>query len=97
MSASLWILAWGLAASCAAFVLFGLDKTFARRGSRRIPEKRLLFAALLGGAAGAKLAQRFFRHKTHKQPFASRLNMALAVNLVAALGLLVVSLDALPI
>ena len=40
-----------------------------------MPEKTLLLLALLGGWPLAKLAQRRFRHKTRKQPFATLLNL----------------------
>ena len=34
-----------------AFILYGLDKKYAREGRWRIPEKTLLGIALIGGAA----------------------------------------------
>ncbi len=46
------------------FALMGMDKSKARRGKRRIPEKSLFAAALLGGAFGAWLGLAAFRHKT---------------------------------
>lgn len=57
-----------------AFTMFGVDKFRARRGQWRFPERSLLIVALFGGSVGAKLGQRYFRHKTTKQPFARRLN-----------------------
>ena len=47
-----------------SFCAMGLDKRFARRAHRRIPEKRLFLFALLGGAAGGLAGLYFFRHKT---------------------------------
>lgn len=55
--------------SLLAFVLFGTDKFKARTGRRRIPERTLLAAALLGGGAGALLGMYAFHHKTRKPPF----------------------------
>ena len=55
--------------SLLAFVLFGTDKFKAKTGRRRIPERTLLAAALLGGGAGALLGMYTFHHKTRKQPF----------------------------
>ena len=52
-------------------------------GDRRIRESTLLTTAFVGGAIGAKLGQRRFRHKTRKQPFATILNVALGLNLLA--------------
>ncbi|MBP7891512.1 MAG: DUF1294 domain-containing protein [Arenimonas sp.] len=50
-------------------VLYGLDKSAARRGDRRIPENMLHLLALMGGWPGAFLAQRLFHHKTEKRAF----------------------------
>ena len=58
-----------LAVNLLAFCAFGRDKRLARLGSRRIPEARLLLYAALGGAAGALLGMRRFRHKTRKPLF----------------------------
>ena len=55
--------------SIVSFVLYGLDKRRAVRGSRRVPEFTLQLLAFLGGWPGALLAQRQFRHKTKKTPF----------------------------
>jgi uncharacterized membrane protein YsdA (DUF1294 family) len=57
------------------FAVFGHDKAQARAGGRWVSEARLIFFALCGGWAGAKLAQRRFRHKTRKQPFGRVLNV----------------------
>lgn len=65
------------------------DKLRAMSGHWRIPESTLLMWAFLGGACGGKLAQRLFRHKTRKQPFASQLNAMLIWNVILY-GLLLV-------
>ena len=57
------------------FALWGTDKSAARNGRWRVPERSLLIAALLGGWIGAKLGQRYFRHKTRKEPFRQVLNL----------------------
>lgn len=49
--------------------LFHRDKRLAQLGGRRIPEFRLLLFAALGGAAGAWVGMRVFRHKTRKPLF----------------------------
>jgi len=51
------------------FLLFGLDKFFAVHGWRRIPERILYLATLLGGSIGTLLGMHTFRHKTRKTSF----------------------------
>ncbi|MFA5313177.1 MAG: DUF1294 domain-containing protein [Methanomassiliicoccales archaeon] len=51
-----------------AFLLFGIDKSRARKGKRRISEATLLMSALLG-PFGAYLGMRSFHHKTKKLKF----------------------------
>ena len=58
-----------IALNLLAFGLMGLDKSRARRGAWRIPEKTLFLAALLGGSLGGNLGMQIFRHKTKKRAF----------------------------
>jgi uncharacterized membrane protein YsdA (DUF1294 family) len=60
---------YALIINAVTYLLFGFDKRAAERGDSRIPEKTLLMASALGGSIGAVMAQRWFRHKTQKQPF----------------------------
>ena len=53
-----------LSLSLITFALYAADKSKARRGAWRISEKTLLLSGLLGGAVGALLAMKLFRHKT---------------------------------
>ena len=46
------------------FVVMSADKSAARRGARRVPEKSLFLLALIGGAAGGTLGMFAFHHKT---------------------------------
>lgn len=46
-----------------AFVLMGLDKSYAKQGGWRIPEKTLFGTALIGGAVGGTAGMFFFHHK----------------------------------
>lgn len=50
--------------------VFAFDKRRAKSGGRRVPERTLLGLALFGGAGGAWVAMRVFRHKTRKPRFA---------------------------
>jgi hypothetical protein len=60
---------WLILVNLAAFILYGYDKSCAKKNKRRIPEKTLLFWAWIGGSVGAFLGMRFFHHKTLKAKF----------------------------
>jgi uncharacterized membrane protein YsdA (DUF1294 family) len=64
-----------------ALQAFYVDKRSAIAGEWRTPEAELLFLTFMGGSPGTKLAQRLFRHKTRKQPFAGTLNAIVAFHL----------------
>ena len=64
-----------------AFLRFWIDKRAAVAGVRRTPEKMLLWAALFGGL-GAWLGQNLLRHKTHKEPFRTRLVIVIGLHLL---------------
>lgn len=65
----MWVTAWYVAASVMTFFVYAIDKSAARRGGWRTPERTLHLLALAGGWPGALLAQRLLRHKTAKLPF----------------------------
>ena len=56
-------------ANLVTFAMYGIDKRRAIKNKWRIPEKRLLLAALLGGAFGALWGMILFHHKTKKARF----------------------------
>ena len=64
MSIQQGILIGMLVMSVVSFAAMGLDKLYAKRGERRIPERRLFLFAALGGAVGGLLGMYLFRHKT---------------------------------
>ena len=80
---------YGVTVNLVGFVLFGWDKSCASRGSRRVPERRLLMLAALGGAPAMLLGRSMLRHKTRKQPFRTYLNTILCIQALVAVGLLV--------
>ena len=77
-----------LAINVAAFLLMGTDKKRAIAQKRRIPEKTLFLAALLGGSLGAYMGMQSFRHKTKHLKFTIGLPAILLLHLV--LGALVI-------
>ena len=61
----IWIgLAFLFAANLRAFALMGYDKRQAKKGKRRVPERRLFLAAACFGGLGGVLGMSAFRHKT---------------------------------
>lgn len=58
-----------LAVNFITFLLYGEDKSRARRHAWRIPEKVLMGAAVIGGSIGALLGMSIFHHKTRKPKF----------------------------
>lgn len=73
------LLAWNLV----VFILYGVDKAKAKRGSRRIPEKALLWCAFLLGGVGGMAGMLVFRHKTRHTKFRVLLPVALILTLAA--------------
>ena len=69
--------------SAITFVAYGIDKSFARRGKRRINETTLHLLALLGGWPGALLAMPLFRHKRRKTSFVAVLGLIMLVHALA--------------
>ncbi len=70
-----------LAVNIIAFILYGYDKSLAKRDRRRIPEKTLLFWAWIGGSIGAFLGMRIFHHKTLKPKFALTVPVLMALEI----------------
>lgn len=89
MSIAFAPLAFAILVNLAAFGLFWYDKRAARSGKRRISERTLLMVALFGGSPGAMTARHFFRHKTRKEPFRTRLALIIVFQVaLAAIGTL---------
>ena len=69
-----------------AFVLFGIDKLKARKGSWRIPERSLLVVALLGGSIGAWLGIKVWHHKTLHKKFSIGVPLILCLQIGLLVG-----------
>lgn len=52
-----------------SFVLFGIDKLYAKGRMKRISEKTLIFISFMGGGMGSLLGMKIFRHKTLHMKF----------------------------
>ena len=78
----IWVLLWTLV----SFALMGIDKWKAIYHRRRIPEKILLFTAVLGGSVGAMLGMSLFRHKTRHWSFKLGMPAILVVQILIALA-----------
>ena len=70
------------------FCAMGIDKHKAKKGSWRIPEKRLFFIALIGGSIGTFLGMRIFRHKTKHWYFVWGMPAILILQILAVFYLL---------
>ncbi|NCB80300.1 MAG: DUF1294 domain-containing protein [Bacilli bacterium] len=62
---ALFLMIWNMI----VFLVYGLDKGKARKGSYRISEKTLLLMTYVGGGLGAWAGGTHFRHKTQKKYF----------------------------
>ncbi len=65
------------------FMIYGIDKSKAKRGAWRIPEKILLFLAFIYGGFGAWLAGITFHHKTRKWYFKTVWFLGMVITLIA--------------
>lgn len=82
MNPLMWLAVWLVLSSVMSIFLFGLDKRAAQQNRRRVPEKRLLVVAALGGWPGAVFASVLFRHKTIKTSFRVKLIAASIFNVL---------------
>ncbi len=64
-----------------AFLMYGMDKWKAKRGSWRISEATLLLMAVAGGSIGALLGMNVWHHKTMHKKFKYGLPLILLAQL----------------
>ncbi len=91
-----WAVAWLIAISLVAFCTFAYDKSVAGSNRLRVPERVLLFLALVGGTLGALLAMQVFRHKTAKQSFQQQFGLVVLLQIVAGAAYLAVRSRVVP-
>ena len=63
------IICYLLAINIATFLLYGIDKYKAKKGTWRISEATLLTMAAIGGSIGAWAGMRLWHHKTMHKKF----------------------------
>lgn len=83
------ILIYLLIVNALGFLLMLVDKFKAKKNLWRIPEKTLFAVALLGGSIGSLLGMYTVRHKTQHLTFTLGMPLILAVQIVAAIWLMV--------
>lgn len=71
-----------IAVNIAAFIVWCLDKYYAKISHRRIPEKVLFLWAIIGGSLGAITAMQTVRHKTKHLQFVIGLPLILIVQII---------------
>ena len=89
MTAWGWVLvAYIAGVNVVTFAMYAWDKRSATRNRRRVPERSLLTASLLGGSPAAVVAGRMLRHKTVKRSFRIRFALVVVIQL-AVIGLVI--------
>ena len=66
----------------ATFIVFGVDKLKAKRGSWRISEATLLLMCIIGGSLGGLAAMYVFHHKTLHKKFTLGVPLILAAQVI---------------
>ncbi|MEW9697805.1 DUF1294 domain-containing protein [Paenibacillus sp. SI8] len=67
------------------FIEMGHDKGQAKKGGRRVPEKRLFTLAALGGGIGGWLGMRAWRHKTKHTSFVVGMPLLIVLNAICVI------------
>jgi len=78
-----WVLAAYVGMSAFSYHTYWRDLRAADLNIRRVPEGWMLFLDALGGWPGGLLAQRYLRHKNHKELFRVGFRRAIGFNLAA--------------
>jgi len=77
------VAAYYLVISALTFFVYAIDKSAARRGAWRTPEKTLHGLALAGGWPGALIAQQVLHHKSSKATFRTVFWATVVINVFA--------------
>jgi len=63
------------------FTIMGVDKSWAKKNHRRVPELRLLIMALAMGGLGMLCGMMYFRHKTKHIKFVIGVPICIMLNI----------------
>jgi uncharacterized membrane protein YsdA (DUF1294 family) len=83
-----WVLYYLLGVNILTFLVYGIDKSKAKRKAWSISECTLLMLAVIGGSVGALFAMRLFHHKTLHKKFRYGVPLIMALQVVVALMLI---------
>lgn len=78
---------WFLLANVLTLVIYGADKTAARKAWRRVPESTLLIFGFVGGWPGAIVCQQICCHKTQKKPFKTWFIISVMMNIAVLVAI----------
>lgn len=78
---------WLVFANLLGLILMGADKSRAKRGAWRVPEKTFFLLALLGGCVGCWAGMYLFRHKTRHWYFVIGMPTILVLQILLAFWL----------
>ena len=84
-----WIVGYLMVINLVTFIVYGIDKSKAKKHLWRIPEATLIGLALMGGSVGAFLGMRLFHHKTKHVKFYVGVPVIFVVETVVAIILTV--------
>lgn len=76
--------AWMLVMNLFGLILMAVDKSFAKRHARRVPERTLFLTAALGGCLGCWAGMYLTRHKTRHWRFVIGMPLLTAAHTVLA-------------
>lgn len=72
------------------FLIMGIDKKKAKKGSWRVPEKTLFTLVALGGGIGGIAGMYVFKHKTKKMKFIIGFPLIIIMQIVVIITIFVV-------
>jgi len=75
------------------FLIYGIDKLFAKLGFFRIPEKALLATTFIFGIIGSIAAMMIFKHKTRKTSFRHNFAVIALLRIIVLVSLVLILMN----